>query len=82
MRRLKVINHMSLDGVIQNSPEDGFPYTDWGAPYRSPEGRDFMLEGTASATTRCSGVAPIVVCAYTLGEPLQLTSIGSTTSDG
>ena len=44
MRRLKVINHMSLDGVIQNSPEDGFPYTDWGAPYRSPEGRDFMLE--------------------------------------
>ena len=44
MRKLKVINHMSLDGVIQNSPEDGFPYTDWGAPYRSPEGRDLMLE--------------------------------------
>lgn len=44
MRSLKVINHMSMDGVIQNSPEDGFPYPDWGAPYRSPEGRDFMLE--------------------------------------
>ena len=44
MRKLKVINHMSLDGVIQNSPEDGFPYSDWGAPYRSPEGREFMLE--------------------------------------
>ena len=44
MRKLKVINHMSLDGVIQNSPEDGFPYPDWSAPYRSPEGRDFMLE--------------------------------------
>ena len=44
MRKLKVINHMSLDGVIQNSPEDGFPYTDWGAPYRSIEGRDLMLQ--------------------------------------
>jgi len=44
VRKLKVINHMSLDGVIQNSPEDGFPYTDWGGPYRSPEGRDLLLE--------------------------------------
>ena len=44
MRKLKVINHMSLDGVIQSSPEDGFPYSDWGAPYRSPEGRDLLLQ--------------------------------------
>jgi dihydrofolate reductase len=44
VRKLKVINHMSLDGVIQNSPEDGFPYADWGAPYRSPEGRDLLLQ--------------------------------------
>lgn len=44
VRKLTIINHMSLDGVIQNSPEDGFPYPDWGARYRSPEGRDFMLE--------------------------------------
>lgn len=44
MRRLKIINHMSLDGVIQNTPEDGFPYRDWGGPYRSPEGRDLMLQ--------------------------------------
>ncbi len=43
MRTLKIINHMSLDGVIQNSPEDGFPYPDWGARYRNPEGRDVML---------------------------------------
>jgi dihydrofolate reductase len=44
VRKLKVINHVSLDGVIQNSPEDGFAYSDWGAPYRSPEGRDLLLE--------------------------------------
>lgn len=43
MRKLKIINHMSIDGVIQNSPEEGFPYTDWSGPYRSPEGRDLML---------------------------------------
>ena len=43
MRRLKIIEHVTLDGVIQNSPENGFPYGDWNAPYRSPAGRDAML---------------------------------------
>jgi dihydrofolate reductase len=43
MRKLKIIEHVSLDGVIQSSGEDGFPYTDWTAPYRSPAGRDAML---------------------------------------
>jgi hypothetical protein len=32
MRKLKIIEHMSLDGVIQSSGEDGFPYVDWTAP--------------------------------------------------
>jgi len=44
MRKLKIIEHISLDGVIQNSTDDdGFPYHDWTAPYRTPEGRDAML---------------------------------------
>jgi len=43
MRTLKIIEHVTLDGVVQNTPEDGFPYGDWNAPYRSPEGRDAML---------------------------------------
>ena len=44
MRKLKIIEHISLDGVIQVSGEDGdFPYGDWTAPYRSPAGRDAML---------------------------------------
>lgn len=44
MRTLKIIEHMSLDGVIQVSGEDGgFPYGDWTAPYRTPAGRDAML---------------------------------------
>lgn len=43
MRKLKIIEHISLDGVIQTSNEDGFPYGDWSMPYRSPAGRDAML---------------------------------------
>ena len=40
MRALKIIEHISLDGVIQSSGEGDFPYADWTAPYRTPEGRD------------------------------------------
>ena len=43
MRKLKIIEHISLDGVMQSSGEDGFPYVDWTAPYRSPAGRDAIL---------------------------------------
>jgi dihydrofolate reductase len=44
MRTLKIIEHISLDGVIQVSGEDGdFPYADWTAPYRTPAGRDALL---------------------------------------
>lgn len=41
MRKLKIFEHISLDGIIQNSADDGdFPYSDWTAPYRTPEGRE------------------------------------------
>ena len=44
MRKLKIIEHISLDGVIQVSGDDGdFPYGDWTAPYRTPAGRDAIL---------------------------------------
>ena len=44
MRKLRLIEHISLDGVIQVSGEDGdFPYGDWTAPYRTPAGRDAIL---------------------------------------
>ncbi|WP_243319924.1 dihydrofolate reductase family protein [Geothrix sp. SG200] len=44
MRRLRIIEHISLDGVIQHSADDdGFRYGDWTVPYRSPAGRDAML---------------------------------------
>ena len=44
MRKLKIIEHISLDGVIQHSAdENDFPYSDWTAPYRTPAGRDAIL---------------------------------------
>ncbi len=47
MRKLKVIEHISLDGVMQTTssgPEDDFPYGDWTAPYRSPAGLQIVTE--------------------------------------
>ena len=39
MRKLRIFEHISLDGVIQVANDDGdFPYGDWTAPYRTPEG--------------------------------------------
>ena len=44
MRKLKIFEHISLDGVIQHSAdENDFPYGDWTAPYRTPAGRDVLL---------------------------------------
>jgi len=44
MRKLKIIEHISLDGVIQHSADGGdFPYSDWTAPYRTPVGRDAVM---------------------------------------
>ena len=41
MRKLRIIEHVSLDGVMQNSrDDDGFAYPDWTARYRTPEGRE------------------------------------------
>ncbi|HVO61130.1 MAG TPA: dihydrofolate reductase family protein [Terriglobales bacterium] len=44
MRKLTIFEHITLDGVIQHSADDGdFPYGDWTAPYRTPAGRDTVL---------------------------------------
>jgi len=46
MRTLKLMEHISLDGVIQTKApgeDNDFPYGDWTAPYRTPEGRDALF---------------------------------------
>lgn len=47
MRRVRIFEHISLDGVIQHSggPDEGnFPYSDWTAPYRNPAGAAAVVE--------------------------------------
>ncbi len=41
MRKLRIFEHISLDGVIQH--EDGYEYGAWTAPYRSPAGLEAVL---------------------------------------
>jgi dihydrofolate reductase len=47
MRKLKIVEHMSLDGVIQvgdgAGEDDHFDLGDWTAPYRSPAGLQKVL---------------------------------------
>ncbi|HEX6406038.1 MAG TPA: dihydrofolate reductase family protein [Gemmatimonadales bacterium] len=44
MRKLKMIEHISLDGVIQHSADENeFPYAEWTVPYRTPAGREAIL---------------------------------------
>jgi hypothetical protein len=44
LRKLKIMEHISLDGVIQQSADDDdFPYSDWTAPYRTSAGRDMLV---------------------------------------
>ncbi len=44
MRKLRLLEHISLDGVIQHSADDDkFPYGDWTAPYRTDAGREAVM---------------------------------------
>jgi dihydrofolate reductase len=44
MRKLRIFEHISLDGVIQQSAdENNFPYSNWSGPYRTPAGREMLL---------------------------------------
>ena len=44
MRNIRIFEHISLDGVIQSSAEDNFPYANWTTPYRTPAGLATLVE--------------------------------------
>lgn len=49
MRTLRIIEHISLDGVIQHSADGGdFPFSDWTVPYRTPAGREAITAAHGS----------------------------------
>jgi dihydrofolate reductase len=39
MRKIRIMAHITLDGVIQHESDENFAYADWTTPYRSAEGR-------------------------------------------
>ena len=43
MRKIRIIEQISLDGVQQSADENDFPYGNWSAPYRPPAGRQLIL---------------------------------------
>src|SRR4051812_23217641 len=42
MRKLRIFEHISLDGVIEH--DDGYAYGAWTLPYRTPAGLAMLLE--------------------------------------
>ena len=53
MRRIRIIEHISLDGVIQapggrNEGGDDYPHGGWTVPYRSAAGREAVAEAQGS----------------------------------
>ena len=83
MRTLKLIEHISLDGVMQSSGENGFPYENWTAPYRTPTGAalvlaehgDHFANGTPARTFTLEKTQAlptgILVNSYRAAGPLQ-----------
>src|SRR6185436_15583522 len=42
MRRIRIFEHISLDGIIEH--DDGYTYGAWTTPYRTPAGLGMLLE--------------------------------------
>jgi dihydrofolate reductase len=42
MRRIRIFEHISLDGVIEH--DDGYAYGAWTVPYRTPAGLEAVVE--------------------------------------
>lgn len=48
MRTIRIIEHISLDGIIQHENDANFAYGDWTTPYRSPAGLEAVIEAQGS----------------------------------
>jgi dihydrofolate reductase len=47
MRKIRIFEHISLDGVIEH--DDGYTYGAWTAPYRSPAGLALVIEAQGTS---------------------------------
>jgi len=49
MKKIKIMEHISLDGVIQHENGDGFAHANWTTPYRTPAGLAAVVEAYGSS---------------------------------
>jgi len=49
MRKLRIMEHISLDGVIQHEDGEGFAHGNWTTPYRTPAGLAAVVEAYGSS---------------------------------
>jgi dihydrofolate reductase len=48
MRKIRIMEHISLDGVIQHENGEGFAHGGWTTPYRTPDGLEAVVEAQGS----------------------------------
>lgn len=48
MRKIRIMEHISLDGVIQHEDGDGFVHGNWTTPYRTPAGLEAVMKAQGS----------------------------------
>lgn len=48
MRKIRIMEHISLDGVIQHEDGEGFAHGGWTTPYRTPAGLEAVVEAQGS----------------------------------
>jgi dihydrofolate reductase len=49
MRKIRIMEHISLDGVIQHEDGEDFAHGGWTAPYRSPAGLEAVIEAQGTS---------------------------------
>ena len=49
MRKIRILEHISLDGVIQHENDENFAHGNWQAAYRTPAGLEATLEAQGSS---------------------------------
>ncbi|MGI4875492.1 MAG: dihydrofolate reductase family protein [Janthinobacterium lividum] len=48
MRKIRMMEHVSLDGVMQHDNDENFTHANWTAPYRTPAGLAAVIEAQGS----------------------------------
>jgi hypothetical protein len=78
MRKMRIMEHISLDSVIQQSAdENDFPYGAWTAPYRPPAGRDATPPRSFEFVSTKALASGVIINTYRPDGPLRTGTMGA-----